>query len=155
MRCQECGAQSAAVEACGDLFHALLAAEAENAALRRMHGLTVMTYVLQHPSLTRPWYQVWGRDALRRIFGQGEAWQAVLLESHPRGVGRARSAAAVAELKAAGPAAMPGWVTARPVLGELTVASIDPASTGDEEARILAWARSVAERRFPGDAAAG
>lgn len=155
MRCEECGAGCASAETCSDLFHALLAAEAENAALRQMHGMTVMTYFLQHPSLTKPWHQVRGREVMRRIFGQGEAWESVLLEIHPRGVGRRRSAAAVAKLKSAGPAEMPAWVIARPIPGELTVASIDLSAARDEKAQILAWARSAAEHRFLDDATTG
>lgn len=146
MRCDECGADPPGDETCRDRFHALLAAEVDNDALRRMHGLTVMTWYVQHPSLSKPWYQAWSRDAMRRIFGQGEDWQSVLLEEHPRGVGRERSAAALARRKAAGGETMPGGVVARPIPGELTVMSIDPAAAG-EAGQILAWARSVAEHR--------
>jgi hypothetical protein len=50
--CAECGASLPGGETCRDRFHALLAAEAENVDLARIHGLTVLTYHLQHPSLT-------------------------------------------------------------------------------------------------------
>lgn len=133
---------------CIEQFHALLAAEATNDELRRMHGLTVMTYFLQHPSLSKPWYQVWGRETTRRIFGQGEDWRTVLLEEHPRGVGRQRAAAMTAARKAAGPAAMPDWVIAKPISGELTIRAVDPDAAAGQEAQVLAWARSVARHRY-------
>lgn len=148
MQCQECGAELPTTGACIDRFHALLAAEAHNDELRRMHGLTVLTYYLQHPSLTKPWYQHYGRETMRRIFGQGEDWQAVLLESHPRGVGRQQSAAAIARLKAAGPKTMPDWVVTGPVPGELTVFSVDPEAASGQGGQIMVWARSVAVNRF-------
>jgi hypothetical protein len=147
-RCHECGADSPGDVACLNQFHALLAAEAGNEELRRMHGLTVLTYHLQHPSLTKPWYQHWGREMMRRIFGQGENWQKVLLESHPRGIGRQRSAAVVARLKTAGGATMPEWVITHPIPGELTVHAVDPGPPSGQAAQVESWARSVAEHRF-------
>ncbi len=113
-----------------------------------MHGLTVLTYYLQHPSLCKPWYQVSGRETMRRIFGRGEDWQTVLLEGHPRGVGRQQSAAILARRKAAGPAEKPDWVITHPISGELTVESIDPNGPSGQGDQVLAWARSVAEHRF-------
>lgn len=144
-RCPECGATLADGAACIDRFHAVLAAEAHNDALRGMHGLTVLTYHLQHPSLTRPWYQVAGREMMRRIFGQGEDWRSVLREEHPRGAGRKRAAAAIAARKAAGPDSMPDWVIAEPVAGEMTILAVDPEAPS---AQIEAWARSVAIHRY-------
>jgi hypothetical protein len=38
-----------------------------------MHGLTVLTYRVQHPHLTKPWYQIEARDALRRVFEGGRS----------------------------------------------------------------------------------
>ena len=101
MRCEECGADIPGEETCLDRFHAVLAAEVENDELREMHGLTVLTYHLQHPSLTKPWFQVTGAETMRRVFAGGEDWGGVLMEVHPRGVGRRRSAARVARMKAA------------------------------------------------------
>lgn len=149
MRCDECGADPPGEERCLDRFHALLAAEDRNEELRRMHGLTVLTYHLQHPGLTKPWYQVFGREVMRRVFGRGEAWQAVLLETHPRGIGR-RADAVVARIKAAGPPTMPVWVVGTPVPGEATIASVDLEAASGQERAILAWARSVAAHRFLG-----
>lgn len=57
MECAECGAMLPGDETCQDRFHALLAAEVRNPELLHVHGLTVLTYHLQHPSLTKPWYQ--------------------------------------------------------------------------------------------------
>ena len=147
MRCDECGAELPAEETCLDRFHALLAAEADRNELARMHGLTVLTYYLQHPSLTKPWYQRYGADALRRVFGQGEQWLDVLMEHHPRGVGRRRSAAAMAALKATGGPGMPDWVIPHPIPGELTVDSVDHMAAAGQSAQVEAWARSVAEHR--------
>jgi hypothetical protein len=147
MRCNECGAEFAGDETCLDRFHALLAAEVDIEELRRMHGLTVLTYHLQHPSLTKPWYQLFGARVLQRVFGQGEDWGDVLMETHPRRIGR-RADAAVARLKATAGPTMPDWVVSHPIEGELTIASVDPdASTGAAQ-QIFAWARSVAEQRY-------
>jgi hypothetical protein len=150
LRCQERGADPPGTETCRDRFHALLAGEAGNAELRQMHGLTVLTYYLQHPSLTKPWYQVNGAKVMRRVFGQGENWFDVLLEAHPRGVGRRQSDAAVRRLKAMAGPAMPDWVITHPILGERTVVSVDlDAAVGQAES-VMSWARSVAEHRFLG-----
>jgi hypothetical protein len=147
VRCAECGALLPGDETCRDRFHLLLAAEVDNAELAAMHGLTVLTYHMQHPSLTKPWFQVYGAEALRRVFARGEDWGAVLLEEHPRGVGRRRSAAAIAARKAAAPPTMPEWVAAHPIAGELTIASIDPIAASGQSEQVLAWARSVAQDR--------
>ena len=84
---------------------------------------------------------------MRRVFGRGQAWQAVLLETHPWGIGR-RADAVVARIKAAGPPTMPGWVVGTPIPGEATVASVNPEAASGQERAILAWARSVAVHRF-------
>jgi hypothetical protein len=128
----------------------LLAAEVDNEELRRMHGLAVLTYHMQHPSLTKPWYQITGAEWLRRIFKQGESWGDVLVEEHPRGVGRQRSAAAIAKRKAAGEATMPDWVVLEPIPGELTVADVDLVAASGQCPQVMQWARSVAEKRVPG-----
>lgn len=148
MRCHECGAGLPGEESCPDRFHRLLAAEAENAELRQMHGLTVLTWHLQHPSLTRPWFQISGAEVMTRVFGQGEDWGSVLLENHPRGVGRKQSARAIAELKARGPAEMPDWVVTTPLPGELTLTAVNLDTASGQREQVLAWARSVAEHRY-------
>jgi hypothetical protein len=152
MRCGECGAESGGDETCLDRFHALLAAEDDNEELRQMHGLTVLTYHLQHPSLTKPWYQLFGARVLQRVFGHGEDWGEVLMETHPRRIGR-RADAAVARLKAAGGPTMPSWVVSHPIAGELTIATMDPDASPGPAHQVLAWAQSVAEQRYlcPGD----
>src|SRR5215210_1281404 len=147
MRCEECGADVPREETCLDRFHSLLASEVENHELRQMHGLMVLTYYLQHPSLTKPWFQVTGAETMRRVFADGEDWRGVLMEVHPRGVGRRRSAARVARIKSAS-AIMPAWVIAHPIQGELTIADIDLTATAGQADEILSWARSVAECRF-------
>jgi hypothetical protein len=148
VRCAECGADLPGDETCLARFHELLGAEAHNEELRQMHGLTVLTYHLQHPSLTRPWYQRYGAEVMPRIFARREDWLTVLLEGHPRGVGRRQSAKAVAELKARGETAMPDWVVTTPIPGELTVMAVDPRGPSGQTAQVMAWARSMAEHRF-------
>lgn len=112
-----------------------------------MHGLTVLIYSLQHPSLTKPWYQIFGSEVMRRVFGDGERWGDVLMESHPKRIGR-RADAEVARLKAAGGAEMPDWVIAQPIAGELTVTAVSPTAPSGQTEQVLAWAKSVAEHRF-------
>lgn len=150
MQCPECGAELPGDETCLSRFHELLAAETHNDELRQMHGLTVLTYHLQHPSLTKPWYQLYGAEVMPRIFGNGEDWLTVLLAGHPRGVGRRQSAKAVAELKARGGAEMPDWVITTPISGELTVNAVDPDAPSGQSEQVLAWAQSVAEHRYLG-----
>jgi hypothetical protein len=113
-----------------------------------MHGLTVLTYYLQHPLLTKPWFQISGAETMRRVFAGGEDWSGVLMEMHPLGVGRRRSAARVARIKSVSGAIMPDWVIAYPIQGELTIADIDPTATADQADEILDWARSLAECRY-------
>ncbi len=98
MEYRECGAALPGDETCQDRFHALLVAEQHNAGLARMHGLTVLTYHLQHPSLTKAWYQAAGYDTMRRGFGQGRDWWEALSEgrrwgppSRRRPAGRTRT----------------------------------------------------------------
>jgi hypothetical protein len=148
VRCFECGSDQPDDTRCLDRFHELLAAEAHNDELRQMHGLTVLTYHLQHPSLTRPWYQLYGAEVMARIFGRGEDWRTVLLEGHPRGVGRRQSAKAVAELKARGGTEMPDWVVTMPIPGELTVTAVRLDVPSGQAEQVIAWARSVAEHRY-------
>jgi hypothetical protein len=149
MRCDECGADLPGAETCLDRFHTLLAAEVGNEDLRQMHGLTVLTYHLQHPSLTKPWYQLFGAGVYQRVFGQGEDWGDVLMEAHPRRIGR-RADAAVARLKAASGPTMPDWIVSHPIAGELTIATIDANASPGPDEQVLTWARSVAECRFLG-----
>jgi hypothetical protein len=147
MRCSECGADLPDEITCLDGFHALLAAETDNAELRGMHGLTVLTYHLQHPSLTKPWYQRFGKQVMRRVFSDGEDWGDVLMETHPRRIGR-RADADVARLKATGGSTMPEWVVSRPIAGEMTVTTVSIEAPAGQAEQVLAWARSVAEHRF-------
>lgn len=147
MRCEECGADVSGDETCLDRFHTLLAAEVDSEELRRMHGSTVLTYHLQHPSLTKPWYQIFGAGVLQRVLEQGEDRGDVLMETHPRRIGR-RADGAVARLKATAGPTMPKWVISRPIPGELTIATIDPETSPGPAQLVLAWARSVAEQRY-------
>lgn len=163
MTCPECGAALRPGEACIDLFHALLAAEVDNAELRRMHGLTVLVWHAQHPSQTKPWYQQFAADVLRRAFADGMDWRDALeaVSERPGGYDRERDRwrqvgpqkaweRALNARKAAAGTAMPDWVATTPIRGEATVAGIDPAAPAGQEQQVLAWARSVAEHRIPG-----
>ena len=37
-----------------------------------MHGLFVLTYYAQHPSLSKPWLRAAQREWLREIFAEGK-----------------------------------------------------------------------------------
>ena len=168
MRCAECGAELPGMETCEERFHALLAAEAENAESARTHGLTVLTYHLQHPSRTKPWYWAFGAEVMRRAFGGGEDWRDALATVAGRAGGYDRSrnrwrqvgprkgwARAFNERKAAAGAAMPARAAMGPIAGEATAADVDPEAPAGQEEHVLAWARSVAAQRFLGDAGGG
>lgn len=163
MTCPECGAPLGKGESCADRFHALLAAEVHNAELRRVHGLTVLVWHVQHPRRTKPWYQAFAADVLRRAFAGGGDWRSALEEVSERPGGYDRVGErwqqagpqkgwerALNERKAATGTAMPDWVANGPRPGELTVADIDLAAPAGQEAAVLAWARSVAAHRIPG-----
>jgi hypothetical protein len=107
-----------------------------------MHGLTVLTYHVQHPSLTKPWYQVTAYDAMRRFFGEGrsgEDWLQIMKYEWTQNK--------VRDIKAAGPSVMPPEIVTSPVAGEMTIADIDPDIPPGHSERVLAWARSVAQGR--------
>jgi hypothetical protein len=142
MTCAECGADLPGDETCLDRFHALLAAEQHSVEALQMHGLTVLTFHLQHPSLTKPWYQVAGYDTMRRSFGEGRDWLEVLAEG-----GMKQRHANVARWKATVGPVMPPEIVTSPVPGEMTVADIDPDAPPGHAGRVLAWGRSVAEKR--------
>jgi hypothetical protein len=70
MHCSECGADLPGEETCLDRFHALLAAEKPGNEAAQMHGLTVLTFMVQHPVSggTPAWYPAAGpRGAGRRL----------------------------------------------------------------------------------------
>jgi hypothetical protein len=144
--CQHCGASFSDDTTCADRFSELLLAEGHDQGLAQMHALTVLTYHVQHPQLTRPWYQIEAREALRRVFEDGEPVDAVFVRR--RGAESRAYGAALARRKHAAGNAMPSWVTDRPVLGEMTVRDLDPAIHGGWQERIMSWARSVAALRF-------
>jgi Family of unknown function (DUF5946) len=140
MKCVECGADPPGEETCLDRFHALLASDYGGVPeAARMHGLAVLTYHLQHPSRTRPWYQAAGYEAMRQIFTQDRDWLEVL-----RALNREESAA---QWKSRFAAEVPPEVVTNPVPGEVTIADIDPAAPPGHTERVLAWARSVARHR--------
>ena len=131
-----------------DRFHLLLAAEQHHPEAAAMHGLFVLTYYAQHPSLApKPWLRAAQREALREIFGEGREWREAL--STPED--RARRQEAVDRAKERFARAPETPKVGRPVEGELTVADLGtPGSPGypsEYPARVEAWARSVAEHR--------
>ena len=142
MTCAECGAKMQNNETCRDRFHALLAAESYNAELARMHGLTVLTYHVQHPSLTKPWYQEAAYEVMRRTFGQGIDWWEVLSEGR-----HYTNSAAFQQWKRNYGSTLSPEVVTRPVPGEMTIEAIDPDAPSGQADVVLAWARSVAESR--------
>jgi uncharacterized protein DUF5946 len=147
MRCDECGADLPYDQTCAARFEALLASDFGGVAEAfDVHGLTVLTYQLQHPHGAKPWYLALGYELMRRIFGQGEDWREVLLEM--------RQGDTVERWKRAVRTEPPGIVKG-PVPGEITIAEIDPAAPAGHAERVLAWARSVAQGRVGvGNAAA-
>ena len=73
MRCAECGAELPGEERCKDRFHALLAAEQHHPEAAAMHGLFVLAYHAQHPSLCKPWLRSAHREVPPRDLWE---WQA-------------------------------------------------------------------------------
>lgn len=141
--CVECGADLPGAETCFDRFHAVLAADHEGIPEAfAAHGLFVMTYHGQHPSRVKPWLWAAHRERMREIFGRGRDWRVVLAENRRPGVVDRLKLATMAEETP---------VVGEPIVGELTIAEIDPAIPPGHVERVEAWARSVAEHRFLGE----
>jgi hypothetical protein len=148
LRCPECGAElSSGEERCVDRFYSLLAAEQHYPEAAAMHGLFVLTYYAQHPSLSKPWLREVQREVLREIFGEGKDWREAL--SWPEDRTRRQEAVDRAKERFARATGTPE--VGRPIEGEMTVADLGtPGSPGypsEYPARVEAWARSVAEHR--------
>jgi hypothetical protein len=148
VECRECGAILPGDEGCIDRFHLLLAAEQHYPEAAAMHGLFVLTYYAQHPSLSKLWLRGCQREVMREIFGQGRDWREVL--AWP--TSRQRRQYAVDQQKERFADVPETRVFGHPITGEKTVASLSmPGSTGypskypDE---VSAWAKSVAEHRL-------
>lgn len=165
MRCPECGADLPGEEACEGRFGSLLAAEVVNEELARLHGLTVLTHHPQHPSRTRPWYQMAGVTIMRRVFDRGDDWPEALAATLARvgGFDRERNRwrqvgarkgweHALNERRVAAGREMPAWVITEPIPGEVTVGAVDPDAPFGQTRQVWAWARSVAEHRILGRA---
>jgi hypothetical protein len=148
LRCPECEAELPGGERCVDRFHLLLAAEQHHPEAAAMHGLFVLTYYAQHPSLSKPWLRAAQREWLREIFGEGKDWREVL--SWPED--RARRQEAVDRAKGRFARAPEVPAIGRPVKGEMTVADLgtpgSPGYASEYPARVEAWAQSVAENRI-------
>ena len=148
MRCPECGGEIPGEERCVDRFHLLLAAEQHYPEAAAMHGLFVLTYYAQHPSLSKPWLRAMQRESLRRIFGESVGWREVL--SWPEDRARRQEAVDRAKGRFALVPEMP--TIGHPVEGEMTVADLGAPGSLDYPseypARVEAWARSVTEHRF-------
>ena len=137
---------------CADRFHLLLAAEQHYPEAAAMHGLFVLTYYAQHPSLSKkPWLRAAQREALREIFGEGVGWREVL--SWPEDRARRQEAVDRAKRRFARVPETPP--IGNPVEGEMTVADLGtPGSRiypSEYPTRVEAWARSVAEHRVLAD----
>jgi hypothetical protein len=148
VRCAECGAELPGEERCKDRFHALLTAEWEHPEAADMHGLFVLAYHAQHPSLCKPWLRTAYRETLREIFGKGRPWREVLAWSKVRT--RRQEAVDRVKERFAGAPETPAF--GYPVAGEMTVADLGtPGSPGypsEYPSEVESWAKSVAENRF-------
>lgn len=89
MYCAECGADLPGEETCLDRFHALLAAEKPGNEAAQMHGLTVLTFMVQHPvGGGAPASHIPARLLLlHEMFGLGRGPHAVLAEMRRRTAG--------------------------------------------------------------------
>ncbi len=148
MGCAECGAELPGGETCLDRFHTLLAAEQDHPEAAAMHGLFVLTYYAQHPSLCKPWLRAAQREAMREVFGEGRDWREVLSWAEDR----ARRQEAVDRSKARHASGSGPLVGGVPIAGEATVVELPDRNSLEHPsaypARVEAWARSVAENRF-------
>ena len=148
MRCIECGAELPGEERCKDRFHALLAAEQHHPEAAEMHGLFVLAYHAQHPSLCKPWLRAFQEETLREIFGEGKPWREALSWPKDR-TGRQEAVDRSKGRFSSGPRTP---ALAHPVVGEMTVADLPtPGSSGypsEYPDGMESWARSVAEHRF-------
>jgi hypothetical protein len=149
VKCIECGAELPGKETCLDRFGALLAAErdAEGNLTEafKVHGLTVMTFYLQHAGgsgYTKRWMLDSAEQAMLQIFREGRDHAEVLPPD--RRVARQKAATAA---KAMPGAHDPITSIVGPLPGELTIATLDPANLSDHIERVIAWAQSVAEHR--------
>ena len=113
-----------------------------------MHGLFVLAYHAQHPSLCKPWLRAAYRETLREIFGKGRPWREVL--AWPKDRTRRQEAVDRVKERSAGAPKTPAF--GHPVAGEMTVADLGtPGSPGDPSEypnEVESWAKSVAENRF-------
>ena len=148
MRCVECGAEPSGEETCLDRFHALLAAELNEPEAFSVHGLFVLTYYAQHPSLCQPWMKAANRETLREAFGEGRDWREVL--AWPKD--RARRQEAADLMKARHASTLAAREFGEPVAGELTVVELpvpgSPQYPSEYPGRVEAWAWSVNEHRY-------
>jgi hypothetical protein len=148
VKCAECGAELPGEERCKDRFHALLAAEWEHPEAADMHGLFVLAYYAQHPSLCKPWLRAAYRETLREIFGKGRPWREVL--AWPKDRTRRQEAVDRVKERFAGAPETPAF--GHPVAGEMTVADLGtPGSPGYPSkypSEVESWAKSAAENRF-------
>jgi hypothetical protein len=149
VRCAECGAELPGEETCIARFHALLAAEWDHPEAAEVHGLLVLAYHTQHPSLCEKlWLRSAQRQALREIFGKGKPWRRVL--AWPKN--RMRRQESVDRVKERYSGAPPTPVFGHPLTGEMTVADLPAPGSPDYPSeypdKVESWARSAAEHRF-------
>ncbi|MBA2376619.1 MAG: hypothetical protein H0V75_10920 [Rubrobacter sp.] len=148
MRCAECGAELPGEESCADRFHAFLAAEHRYYEAFSMHGLFVLAYHVQHPSLCKPWMRARQRETLREIFVEEKRWREVL--SWPKD--RRLRQAAVDQLKEQPVGATDTPEVGHPIEGEMTVVDLGSTDSPDFPSeypqRVESWAASLAEHRL-------
>lgn len=146
--CAECGAEFPGEESCLDRFHAFLAAEHRHPEAFDMHGLFVLAYHVQHPSLCKPWMRSHQRETLREIFVEERSWREVL--SWPKDRGQRQEA--VDRIKARLSGATDAPEVGHPIEGEMTVADLGSPDSPDYPSeypqRVESWAKSLAEHRL-------
>ncbi len=148
MKCSECGAGLPEGESCLDRFYTFLAAEWEHPEAAEMHGLLVLAYHAQHPSLCQPWIRASHAETLREIYRKGRPWREVL--SWPSS--RSRRQRAVDQLKERLADAPGSLAFGHPIAGEMTVGDLpapgSPFYPSGYPSQVEAWAASVAQKRF-------
>jgi hypothetical protein len=94
-----------------------------------VHGLTVLSYQLQHPDSAKPWTLAMGQEVLRQIFEDGQDQHHVLAEHcRQETVDRWRAQySSEASIS----------VIAGPVPSEMSIADIDPSARAGHAKRVL------------------
>ena len=113
-----------------------------------MHGLFVLAYHVQHPSLCKPWMRAHQRETLREIFVEGRPWREAL--SWPKD--RRQRQKTVDLLKDRPVRTADAPEAGGPIPGEMNVVDLGSPDSPDYPSeypqRVESWARSLAEHRL-------